>query len=273
MLVCILLIDSCVEHVVTHHHSSHLALTMTFATALGAAGWLGAPVRAAEETTLIQRVVAQTTQTRVALRATRELRAGTVSGKHQGWMTVETTLSPSGAFAWNVLEEGGSERTREKVLYALLKGEADACRSGERDGAALTPANYEFTLLPSSKAGQMQIQLKPRRLDPKLIDGVLTVNSDGYPVRLEGKLAKSPSFWVKSISIVKHYSRFAGISLPTSIESLADLKMFGRSTFTMRYRYSEVNGKSVSHAVASAPFVGPSVEILAIHATSSSGSE
>jgi hypothetical protein len=75
---------------------------------------------------------------------------------------------------------------------------------------------------------------------------------------------------VKSISIVKHYSRFGGISLPTSIESLADLKMFGRSTFTMRYRYSEVDGRTVSHAVASLPFVGPSAEILAIH---TSGSE
>ena len=81
----------------------------------------------------------------------------------------------------------------------------------------------------------------------------------------KGKLAKSPSFWVTSITVVKHYSRFAGISLPTSIESLADLKMFGRSTFTMRYHYSEVAGRSVSHDVAAAPFVGPSAEILAIY--------
>ena len=119
--------------------------------------------------------------------------------------------------------------------------------------------------LSAAKPGQFQIRLTPRRADSKLIDGVLTVTSDGYPLRLEGRLAKSPSFWVKSVTIVKHYSRFAGVSLPTSIESLADLKMFGRATFTMRHRYSEVNGKSVSHAVASAPFVGPTAEILALH--------
>ena len=86
----------------------------------------------------------------------------------------------------------------------------------------------------------------PRREDPTLIDGILTVSPDGYPLRLEGKLAKSPSFWVKSVTVVKHYSRFSGVALPTSIESLADLKMFGRATFTMRYRYSEVDGRTVS---------------------------
>ena len=255
-----------------HNPSSHLKLTVAIATAVSAAGLLGAPLRAEraeEEAALIQRVVAQTTRAAVALRATRELRAGTVSGKHQGWMRVETTVTPAGAFAWNVLEEGGSERTREKVLYALLKGEEDAWRSGERDMAALTPANYEFTALPAAQSGQLQIQLKPRRSDPKLIDGILTVTNDGHPLRLEGKLAKSPSFWVKSITVVKDYTRFGGISLPTSIESLADLKMFGRSTFTMRYHYSEVAGRSVSHAAASAPFVGPSAEILATHGSGS----
>jgi len=269
MLVCILLITDCEEIVVTQNPSGHLALTITVAAALGAAALAGAPLRAEEGAALIERVVAQTARAGIALRATRELRAGTVAGKYQGWMTVETTVSPSGTFAWNVLEEGGSERTREKVFYALLKTEADAWRLGEHDEAALTPANYVFTPIASDKPGQLQIQLKPRRSDSKLIDGVLTVSNDGHPLRLEGKLAKSPSFWVKSISIVKHYSRFAGISLPTSIESLADLKMFGRSTFTMRYRYSEVNGRSVSHAVAAAPFVGPSAEILAIHGSGS----
>ena len=71
---------------------------------------------------------------------------------------------------------GPSERV-EKVLYALLKGEEDAWRSGERDWRALTPANYEFTALPTVESGQHPIRLKPRRSDPKLIDGILTVSN------------------------------------------------------------------------------------------------
>jgi hypothetical protein len=67
------------------------------------------------------------------------------------------------------------------------------------------------------------------------------------------------------VTIVRHYDRFAGVALPTSVESLADLKMFGRATLTMRYAYSEVNGVRVFHAVTAAPFVGPTAEILALH--------
>jgi hypothetical protein len=257
---------------VTHSRSRQLTALAAAAAAVGIATLLqtkidAAPAEASEA--LISRVVAQTTRSGIAVRALRELRAGTVSGKHQGWMTVETTVAPSGTFSWNVIEEGGSERTREKVFYELLKTEAQAWRAGAHDQAAITPANYQLTPTNEVRSGQIEIRLTPRRADSKLIEGVLTVSADGYPLRLEGRMAKSPSFWVKSVTIVKHYGRFGGVALPTSIESLADVKMFGRSTFTMRYRYSEVNGRRVTHAVAAAPFVGPTAEILALHAQGS----
>jgi hypothetical protein len=249
--------------------SARIAAAAAVATAVGMATLLDARVLDDDTQALIQKVLAQTTRSGVAIRATRELRAGTVSGNHQGHMRVETAITPAGAFAWNVIDEGGSARTREKVFYELLKNEAETWRTGRHDDAALTPDNYQFTALPGARAGQTQIRLTPRRADARLVDGILTVNADGYPVRLEGKLAKSPSFWVKSVFVVKHFGRFGDVSLPTSIESLADVKIVGRSTFTMRYQYTEVNGRSVSHTVASTPFVGPSAEILALHASGS----
>jgi hypothetical protein len=261
-----------VEHVMKRHYSQHhthqVAAMITVAAMVGMAGLLDANLSAeAEESAdvLIRRVVAQTNRPGVAVRATRELRAGTRSGKHQGWMEVETTVTSSGGFTWKVIEEGGSERTRDKVFRSLLEAEGQQWRAGARDSAALTPQNYEFEPLPPVRPGQVQIRLKPRRNDPKLIDGTLTVSSDGYPLLLEGKMAKSPSFWVKSVSVVKRYGRFAGVALPTTIESLADVKIFGQSSFTMRYQYREVNGHPVSNALASAGSFGPSAEILALH--------
>jgi hypothetical protein len=232
----------------------HVMIAATAAALVGCVALLDTQLNAdtLDEESFIERVVAQTTRSGLAIRATRELRAGTVSGKHQGWMRVATTVTPAGAFSWSVLEEGGSNRTRDKVFRELLQNEAATWRDGARDGAALTPDNYEFTPLGPASAGHIQIRLKPRRADSRLVDGTLTVSTDGYPVRLEGKLAKSPSFWVKSVTIIKQYGRFAGVALPTSLESHADLKMFGRSTFTMRYRYSEVNGRTFSGAAATA---------------------
>lgn len=249
--------------------SHRMAAILTVAAMLGLASAFDVKVAAEGEESaesLIQRVIAQTTRGGIAVRAIRELRAGTRSGKHQGWMEVETIVNPSGAFTWKVIEEGGSERTRSRVFRELLQTEAASWRDGMRDGAALTPDNYEFLPLPSSRPGQAEIRLKPRRADCKLVDGILTVSADGYPLQLEGKLAKSPSFWVKSVTVVKRYGTFAGVALPTTVESLADVKMFGQSTFTMRYRYSEVNGRSIPGTIASAPSFGPSAEILAVYA-------
>lgn len=244
----------------TRHSSQRTAALITLIVMAGVAhSTYVVPVAADTEASahLVQRVVAQTTRTGLSIRATRELRAGTLTGKHQGWMEVETTVTPGGAFSWRVIEEGGSERTRNKVFRELLQTERDAWRAGVRDAAALTPDNYEFTPIGSPAPGQMKLRLTPRRQDSKLIDGTLIVTTDGYPVLLEGRMAKSPSFWVRSVTIVKRYGRFAGVALPTTIESTADVKIFGKSKFSMRYHYREVNGRTFSHAMASKMTLGP----------------
>ena len=230
---------------------------------------------AAEPTTddeLMRRVIAEVTRSDVTLKAIRELRAGTLSGKHQGWMDVETTIDRSNGFNWKVIGEGGSERTRNQVLREMMKAEADAAQRGSDDVAALTPANYQFQPLPRSRAGQFEISLEPRRKDPRLIVGTLTVSSDGAPLRLEGRLAKSPSFWVKSVTVVKQYELIEGVSLPTTLESIADVKLVGQSSFSMRYRYREVNGQSVFSAQERSTHdlsFAPSREILALFKASS----
>jgi hypothetical protein len=244
-------------------------MVTTVAALVGLAGMLNTALLADAENLgegLIQRVVAQTTRSGLAIKATRHLEAGTLAGKHRGWMDVETSVAPSGAFKWDVISEGGSERTREKVFRALLATEAEAWRSGERDASALSTANYQFLPAGSAANGQLRLQLKPLRDDSRLIDGVLTVSDDGHPVVLEGRLAKSPSFWVKSVTIVKRYARVGGVSLPVDIESLADVKMFGKARFSMRYNYSTVNGRSVGHTASGAPSFEPSPQILALFA-------
>lgn len=250
-------------------HRQQTVIT-ALAALVGLAGVLNVALAAEGEESsdsLIQHVIAHTTRPALTLRAVRHLEAGTRSGDHRGWMDVETTVHPSGAFAWRVITEGGSERTREKVFRALLEAETQAWQSADRDGGSVSPANYIFTPEGMTPDGQVRIRLTPRRADKRLVNGTLAVSPNGQPLLLEGRLAKSPSFWVKSVTIVKRYARIGGVSVPVSIESLADVKIFGQSTFSMRYRYTEINGRSVAHTIAAAPGFGPSHEILALHAT------
>lgn len=238
---------------------------MTIAAVVGIAGLLDITVKANGEEAnleLIERIIAEATKSGVALRATRELRAGTQSGNHVGWMQVETVTSSTGAFTWTVLDEGGSARTRNKVFRELLDAEAQAAQS-TRDETGVTRENYTFGAATRTPEGQLELRLIPRRQDPRLIDGTITVSADGSPVLLQGRLAKSPSFWVKSVTVVKRFIKLDGVTVPTTIESLADLKMFGEANFSMRYRYSEVNGRPVTHAGAELPPFGPALQRIA----------
>lgn len=54
------------------------------------------------------------------LQTIRHLRAGALTGKHSGWLNAEVALGNDGTFSDRVLEEGGSSRTREKVLRGGL---------------------------------------------------------------------------------------------------------------------------------------------------------
>jgi hypothetical protein len=251
---------------------SHTLVTAV-AAFMGLAGVLniGLAADAEEADSLIQQVVNQTTRSGFAVRASRHLEAGSVSGKHRGWMDIDTTATPAGDFSWTVIGEGGSERTRDKVFRAVLETEAQAWRAGARDNAALSLANYQFVNEGVAGDGQTRVRLTPRRADSKLVNGTLIVSADGHPVLLEGKLAKSPSFWVKSVTVVKRYALLGGVSLPVSIESLADVKMVGQASFSMRYRYTSVNGRNVGHSTAATPKFGPSPQIIALHAQFNDG--
>ena len=71
--------------------------------------------------------------------------------------------------------------------------------------------------------------------------------STGDVVRVAGRLAKSPSFWVSQVDVEWRYARVHNdIVLPVSLYSNAKVKIFGPSTFRMTYDYVSVDGQPVA---------------------------
>jgi len=66
-------------------------------------------------------------------------------------------------------------------------------------------------------------------------------------VRLEGELAKNPSFWTRRVHIVRHYQRFLGIRMPVALETTAAVRIAGRSTFRVTYEYESINGQHLGN--------------------------
>jgi hypothetical protein len=161
----------------------------------------------------------------------------------KGWIEALTEFHPETGRRVRILGEGGAGRKRG-ALKGVLDAERGATLSGKGSHAALTAENYVFHPGPSGTDGLVAVRVTPRRRDAAFVDGTIFVTaSDGDLVRVEGRLAKSPSFWTRSVDVVRHYARRAG-QLPVEVHSLADVKVAGPTQFVMSYDYESVDGQT-----------------------------
>jgi hypothetical protein len=181
-------------------------------------------------------------------RAKRHLQARNPRFNKEAWLDALTELDPGKGFRFTVLAEDGSGIIRSRVLHRALEAEQEAIAEGEVAKSAISLANYQIAFGDHDAAsGIDRLRIIPLRKDRMLVDGTISVlATNGELVRIEGKLAKTPSFWTNRVDIVRRYGRVEGVHVPLSIESTANLKIVGDSVFSMTYTYESVNGKRVT---------------------------
>jgi hypothetical protein len=177
--------------------------------------------------------------------AFRRMNAENPGSGRSGWLEAVTDFSPESGFRYEILAEGGSEAIRSKVLRAVLEGEKQLVARGIAK-SAIAETNYDFRLDGVDSDGLVKVILSPRRKETALINGAMFLSpTDGDLVRVEGRLARSPSFWVQRVDIVRTYQRIKGALVPIAVESVAHVRFFGTSTLRMTYDYSEIDGRAV----------------------------
>ena len=180
--------------------------------------------------------------TQHAYRAVRHLTAE--NGSRTGWIEAITEYSPDAGFRYEITAEGGSGYIRSKVLKALLEAEREVIARGETARSSLAPANYTFQANGIDPDGLANVLLSPRRKERVLVSGMMALNAtDGTLVRLQGRLVKNPSFWIRNVDIVRTYERIDGNVVPVSLETTAQVRFLGEATLRMTYVYSEINGR------------------------------
>lgn len=176
--------------------------------------------------------------------ATRHLEVHNGRYSKDATLVARTTLSADGTFAYEVLEEGGSPMLLKRVLRPTLAREAEARRNGQARATTLSHDNYEF--LPARTVGdEIHVGIVPRRKHEMLVKGILVLSSTRDLLRVEGQLTKRPSFWTRTVHIVRTYDRIAGTRVPVAIDSTAQVFMAGESFFRMTYTYAQINGTAV----------------------------
>jgi hypothetical protein len=177
-------------------------------------------------------------------RASRHLE-GSGAGQ-RGWLEVQTEYTPGVGLKYVVTAEGGSGRVRKSVLRSMLDEERRLLVTGDGTAAALSPANYQFTPAGVDAGGLAIVTLTPLRKETFLISGRMFLSPpDGGLVRVEGRLAKSPSFWLTRVTMTRTYQRLNGAVMPVMLESAGRLRLLGGSTLRMVYSYQEIDGQPV----------------------------
>jgi hypothetical protein len=232
--------------------ASHaLAASLGVLLVLGPAGGaVGSDQKALDP--LVARFLDRQSSQLTEYRAQRRLEAHNLRFNKTGWLEATTWLDPAKGFGFSVTGEGGSGLIRDRVLRPALDAEARALRTGEAAQSVLTTDNYTFTPEGPGPDGLEVVRLTARRHEKFLVNGRLLLRPPDLDlVQMEGRPAKSPSFWTTSVEIVRRYARVNGVRVPIRFDSTASVRFVGRSTLSITYEYTSVNGEPVTLPPAS----------------------
>ena len=219
---------------------------ISFLTGLCVQSLTGASATASRAEAIVQRFIDDIERPPVAYQAIRRLEASSAKLNESAWLDALTEYDPVSGFRYRIMGQGGSSRIRSRVLKPVLEAERENSTQSEWRKGALNRDNYEFNLDGRTDEGMIKLQLNPRRRDTRLVDGAAWLSAQsGSLVRLQGRLSKSPSFWVRWVDVTRHYGLIHGTMMPVAMESVADVRFAGVSTFSMRYDYASVAGQTI----------------------------
>lgn len=179
-----------------------------------------------------------------AYRAFRRMEGGLTGSDRRGWLDVWTEFKPGHGLTYDVAGEGGSEYIRNRVLRGMLKSEQELLAKGKRLRASLDAKNYTFADGGLTEDGLQRIIMKPAKKSDGIVNGALFFDREiGLASRIEGRLVKSPSFWIRDVDIVYKFAHLNGHILPVEMTSSGRVRMLGRSSFTMIYEYASIDGR------------------------------
>jgi hypothetical protein len=150
-------------------------------------------------------------------------------------IVAEVEYSPPDRETYVIQERSGSGRG-EQVVRRILDHESAFAAGGPKSWSAalLTRDNYSFTNLGESTLDGRSfylLGLMPKRKEKELIAGRAWVDKQTFLIRrIEGQMAKSPSWWLKKVDVQLDFSEVSGLWLQTEARATADVRFVGTQT-------------------------------------------
>jgi hypothetical protein len=152
-------------------------------------------------------------------------------------VVAEVDFNPPSSRGYKIQKTSGSSRGQE-VVRRVLDQEVEAASSAQQARIALTRENYDFALIDEpilDGHACYRVKLIPKRKEYGLIAGEVWIDKDSFAVRqIEGEVAKTPSWWLRKVSVKLVFSAVEGTWLQTSMQATADVRIVGVHTLTSR---------------------------------------
>jgi hypothetical protein len=154
-------------------------------------------------------------------------------------MVVRLTCLEDGSKQFETISATGWGGARKYVFPKLLEAETEAARPGARERSRIIPENYTFEMVGAALLDGRPtyvIAIAPKTANKYLTKGQIWIDAEEYAIiRIEGKPAKNPSFWIKSVKFVHNYDKRGSFWFPVSDRSVTDARIFGSTEVTIEY--------------------------------------
>jgi hypothetical protein len=159
---------------------------------------------------------------------------GKVQEKPSSAVVAEITFVPPTTKEYKIVEASGSSRG-EGVVRHILDSESKATATGNAPGA-VSRKNYDFTYLGEGVLDGRRcyiLGMQPKRKDKDLVIGRAWVDNQTFLVRrIQGQMAKLPSWWLKSVDVTLDFDEAGGMWLQTRTKAVAEVRVFGTHVLT-----------------------------------------
>jgi len=150
-------------------------------------------------------------------------------------VVAQVTFIPPSDKQYVIVKAEGNERGAGIVRKVL---DHEAAMAGRWRLHDISRDNYDFALLGHETiAGHdcYVLELSPKREAVELIRGKAWVNAQNFHlIRVAGETVKSPSMWLKKLTVTLNFGQVNGVWLETSTRAVADVRFVGPHVLTSR---------------------------------------
>lgn len=158
--------------------------------------------------------------------------------KKSGKLSGLRRISKVGEITYRAITFQGDNQVKRDVIARYMSAETEALKRGP--GLGITTDNYKFKYFGSHGDGYWTLhlfELTPRKKKEGLFEGWIWIHDEtGLPVREQGRLAKSPSVFLKEVEFIRDYDVRSGYAIPTHLSSVIQTRVIGEAEIDITFR-------------------------------------